>query len=182
MKKLFLLPLLFLTLPVFAGRIDSQIYAQNVEVSLQLDKGNIFTEKVVDALIESPLVAEFVNDWVKPGTTFKGKGFVLVIPENSRGELGATLSFTLKTQDYLNITQSGNYLFVRSSSGPFKEFHQAILKSKSEYVLTQDRPGRISRSEGEVAILEGAYFSTGHAINCIPAFRQEEISLCTFEI
>lgn len=182
MKKLFLLPFLLLTSPVFAGRIDSQIYGQNVELKLQLDAGNVFTDKVVDALIESPFVEEVVNDWVKPGTAYKGKGFFLMIPESSRGERGATLSFTLKAQDYLNITQSGSYLFVRSSSGPFKEFHQAILKSKSEYVLTQDRPGRISRAANEVAILEGDFFSVGHAINCTPAFRQEEISLCTFEI
>lgn len=185
MKKLICL-ITFLSTFSFAhasSAIVTNVNQAGTDVTLTLEQGEVFTERLIDGIKQSPNVEEVINDWVEPGTTFSGPGFTLILPGTLSSSRAVLLRLAVKMEDLKSISISGNFISVRSTGGGFKALHQALLTSKSPEVRTQANPGRILRSAGEVAVLEGEFFAHDtQVLNCIPAFRQADISLCSIEL
>ncbi len=151
-------------------------------ITIALDPSSAFTEKLVDALIKSPLVTERVNPWVAPATSFDGDGFNLNLA-NPADITGAVLRFELKNSELGGATVQDGFLRVSSRTGAFKKFHEALEASRSQHAITHNRPSRISRQPGEVAVLEGDFFGDGVGeLNCTRGFRDFALSICDISV
>lgn len=156
--------------------------ATTLTVKLNLDRGNDFTQKLVQALVQSPLVNEVVNPWVKPGSVFTGEGFSLNL-EPHTGAKTVSLHFQVEHTDVAHAVIEGSFLRVTSRAGAFKNLAQALLQSPSAHVLTTSNPGRVSPLVGSVVILEKDLFlSETHTLSCSEFFRQSDVIDCSISI
>jgi hypothetical protein len=132
MKKI----LMIVTLLVGTNAIASPISFENGSggrVLITLARGKVYTEKLIDALVNSNKVEEINTGYGEPKTFYRGKNFYLSLQKNR-----ATLAFlNVLGSKFLNF--NGNNLSMVDSSGVTKAFRDALLESTSKSV-TQYSP------------------------------------------
>lgn len=166
-----------------ASTMSMEVNSKFTTITIALEREVIFTEKLVDALIKSPLVEEQVNDWVAPGTQFRGDGFSVSL-DGTGTSSRAVLRVALQNSEIEGVSIQNNFIRVTSRAGAFKNIHEALLASRSQHVITHESPTRrISRQVGEVAVLESNVFAQGTGeLSCIRGFGDFERSICSIKL
>lgn len=158
-------------------------HGSHSSLEVRLEHDHPFTKKLVDVLTKSPKLEEVVNDWVRPGTVFRGEGLVLTLGDHFSGATGVVLAIEFTDLEASRFVLEGNFVSVTSSAGGMLTLHDAILESRSPHALTAMNPGRIGRHGREAAVLERDLFFRGtHQLNCLTAFNRPETSICSINL